>query len=148
MTHEKKISTSRARGTRQCGTLSIERGFLKGRNLIDDHGSIQCFQKAGIPVRRGGPQDKAYGSGPGTEGGLYGQGSRKPGIAHQARCECYWRIVERRCYTSPEGISEEKGVWPKSVVRFRCFTAMIVWATRRSRRSTGCLFRRRSGRSG
>src|SRR5512137_1213870 len=116
MTHEKKISTGRARGTRQCGTLSIERGFLKGRNLIDDHGSIRCFQKAGIPVRRGGPQDKAYSTGPGTEGGLYGQGSRKPGIAHQARCECYWRIVERHCYTGPEGLSEEKGVWPKSVV--------------------------------
>jgi hypothetical protein len=33
-------------------------------------------------------------------------------------------------------------------VRFRCFTATIVWATRRSRKSTGCLFRRRSGRTG
>ena len=148
MTHEKKISTGRARGTRQCGTLSIERGSLKGRNLIDDHGSIRCFQKAGIPVRRGGPQDKAYGTGSRTEGGLYGQGSRKPGITHQARCECYRRIVERHCYTGPEGISEEKGVWPKSVVRFRCFTATIVWAMRRSRRSTGYLFRRRSGRTG
>ena len=148
MTHEKKISTDRTRGTRQCGTLSIERGFLKGRNLIDDHGSIRCFQKAGIPVRQGGPQDKAYGTGPGAEGGLYGQGSRRSGIAHQARCECYWRIVERHCDTGPEGISEEKGVWPKSVVRFRCFTAMIVWALRRSRRSTGCLFQRKFGRTG
>jgi hypothetical protein len=33
-------------------------------------------------------------------------------------------------------------------LRFRCFTATIVWAMRRSRRSTGCLFRRRSGRTG
>ena len=148
MTHEKKISTGRTHGTRQCGTRSLEGGFLKGRNLIDDHGSIRCFQKAGIPVRRGGPQDKAYGTGPGTEGGFYGEASQKPGIAHQARCECCWRIVERHCYTGPEDISEEKGVWPKSVVRFRCFTAMIVWALRRSRRSTGCLFRRRSGRTG
>jgi len=49
---------------------------------------------------------------------------------------------------APEGISEEKGVWLKSIVRFRCFTATIVWAMRRSRRSTGCLFRRRYGRTG
>jgi hypothetical protein len=126
MTHEKKISTSRAHGTRQCRALSIEKGVLKGQNLIENHGSIWCFEKAGIPVCRGGPQDKTYGAGPGTEVGLYGQGSRKPGIAHPARCECYWRIVERHCYASPEGISEEKGVWPESVVRFRCFTAMIV----------------------
>ena len=34
MTHEKKISTFRARGTRQCGAFSIESGFLKGRSLI------------------------------------------------------------------------------------------------------------------
>jgi hypothetical protein len=33
-------------------------------------------------------------------------------------------------------------------VRFRCFTATIVWAMRRSRRSMGCLFRRNSGRTG
>ena len=126
MTYEKKISTGRARGTRQYSALSIEEEDLKGQNLIENHGSIRCFEKAGIPLHRGGPQDKADGTGPGTEGGLYGQGSQKPGIAHQARCECYWRIVERRCYTGPEDISEEKGVWPKSVVRFRCFTATIV----------------------
>jgi len=146
MTHEKKISTCRTRGTGQCGTLSIERGLLKGRSFIGDHGSIRRFQKAGIPVYRGGAQDEAYGSGPGAEGGLYRKGSRKPGIAHQARSECYRRIVERDRDKGPEGISEEKGVWPKSVVRFRCFTATIVWAERRSRKSTGCLFRRRSGR--
>ena len=148
MTHEKKISVCRARGTRQCGALSFERGLLKERSFIDDDGSIQRFQKAGIPVHRGVPQDKAYGTSPGTEGGLYRKGSRKSGITHKARCECYRRIVERHRYTGPEGISEEKGVWPKSVVRFRCFTATIVWATRRSRKSTGCLFRRRFGRTG
>jgi len=126
MTYEKKISTARVRGTHQCSALSIKGGGLKGQNLIENHGSIRCFEEAGIPLHRGGPQDKAYGTGPGTEDGFYGQGSQKPGIAHQARCECYWRIVERHCYTGPEGISEEKGVWPKSVVRFRCFTAMIV----------------------
>jgi hypothetical protein len=148
MTYEKKVSTGRARGTRQCGTLSIEGGGLKGRNLIEDHASIWCFQKAGISVRRGGPQDKAYGTGPGAEGGLHGKGSRKAGIAHKARCECDRRIVERHRYTGPEGISEEKGVWSKSVVRFRCFTATIVWAMRRSRRSIGCLFQKGSRRTG
>jgi len=126
MTHEKKIFTGRVRGTRQFGALSIERGFLKGRSLIGYYGSIQRFQTAGLPVHRRGPQDKARGTGPRTEGGLYRKGSRKPGIAHQVRCECHRGIVERHCYTGPEGISEEKGVWPKSVVRFRCFTAMIV----------------------
>jgi hypothetical protein len=126
MTYEKKISTGRARGTRQYSALSIEKGDLKGQHLIENHASIRCFEKAGIPLHRGGPQDKADGTGPGTKGGFYGQGSQKPGIAHQARCECYWRIVERHCYTGPEDISEEKGVWPKSVVRFRCFTATIV----------------------
>ena len=75
MTYEKKISTGRARGTRQCGPLSFERGFLKGRSLIGNCGSIWHLQKAGIPIRRGGPQDKAHGTGPGAEGGLYGQGS-------------------------------------------------------------------------
>jgi hypothetical protein len=148
MTYEKKISTCRTRGTRQCGALSIERRLLKERSLIGDHGSIRRFQKAGIPVHRGVTQDKAYVTSPGTEGGLYPKGSRKSGIAHKARCECYRRIVERYCYAGPEGISEEKGVWPKSVVRFRCFTATIVWAMRRSRRSTGCLFQRRSGGMG
>jgi len=146
--HEKEISTGRTRGTRQCDVLSIERGILKGRSLTADHGSIRRLQKASIPVHRGGPQNKAYGTGPGTEGGLYGKGSREPGIVHKARRGCYWRIVERHRYAGPEGISEEKGVWPKSVLRFRCFTATIVWAMRRSRRSTGCLFRRRSGRTG
>ena len=126
MTYEKKISTGRGCGTRQYSALSFEGGELKGQDLVENHGSIRCFEKAGIPVHRGGPQDKAYGTGPGTEGGFYGQASQKPGIAHQARCECYWRIVERHCYTGPEDISEEKGVWPKSVVRFRCFTATIV----------------------
>ncbi len=147
MTYEKKISTRRARGTRQCGALSIERGLLKGRSLTGDHGSLRRFQEAGIPVHRGGTQDKAHGTDPGTEGGLYRKGSRKPGITHKAHCECYWRIIERHRYPGPEGISEEKGVWPKSVVSFRCFTATIVWATRRFRKSTGCLFRRRSGRT-
>ena len=126
MTYEKKISAGRACETRQRGALSIERGVLKGQNLSENHGSICCFEKAGIPVYRGGPQDKADGTGPGTEGGFYGQSSQKPGIAHQARCECYWRIIERHGYTGPGNISEEKGVWPKSVVRFRCFTATIV----------------------
>ena len=148
MTYEKKISTCGARGTRQCGALSIERGFLKGQSLIGNHGSIRRFQKAGIPIHRGGSPNQACGAGPGTESGLYGKGSRKPGIVPKARCECYRRIVERHRYPGPEGISEEKGVWPKSVVRFRCFTATIVWARRRSRRSTGCLFRRRFGRRG
>ena len=148
MTHEKKVSTCRTCGTAQCGALFIERGLLKGRSLIGDRGSIRRFQKTGIPVHRGGTQDKAYGSGPGAEGGLYRKGSRKPGIAHKARSECYRRIVECHRDTGLEGISEEKGGWPKSVVRFRCFTATIVWATRRSRKSTGCLFRRRSGRTG
>jgi hypothetical protein len=148
MTYDKKVSTCRVCRTGQCGALSIGRGLLKGRSPIGDHGSIRRFPKAGIPIHRGGTQDKAYGSGPGTEGGLYRKGSRKPGSAHKARSECYRRIVERHRYTGPEGISEEKGVWPKSVVRFRCFTATIVWATRRSRKSTGCLFRRRSGRTG
>ncbi len=148
MTHENKISTCGTRGTRQCGVLSIERGFLKGRSIIGNHGSIQRFQKAGIPIYRGSSQDKAYGAGPGTEGGFYSKGSRKPGIAHKARCECYRRIVERHRHAGPESIFEEKGVWPKSVMRFRCFTATIVWVPRRSRRFTGCLFRRESGGTG
>ena len=147
MTYEKKISTCRARGTRQCGALSDTRRSQQGRNLSGDHGSLRRFQEAGIPVHRGGTQDKAHGTDPGTEGGLYRKGSRESGIFFEARCECYWGIVERHCYTGPEGISEKKGVWPKSVVRSRCFTATIVWATRRFHKSTGCLFRRRSGRT-
>jgi len=148
MTYEKEISTGRVRGARQCSVLSIKRGLFKGRNLIGDHGSIRRFQEAGIPVHRGSAQGKAHGTGPGTEGGFYRKGSWKPGISHKARCECYWRIVKRHRYRGLEGISEEKGVWPKSVVRFICFIVMIVWETRRSRRFTGCLFRRRSGVKG
>ena len=148
MTYEKTISTCRTRGAHQCSALSIKRGLIPGRNVNDDYGSIRCVPKAGIPIHRGNAQDKAYGPGPGTEGGLYRKGSRKSGIAHKARCECYRKIIELHRYRGPEGISEEKGVWPKSIVRFICFIATIVWETRRSHRSTGCLFRKRSGGTG
>ena len=75
-------------------------------NLMDRFGF--SIRKAYCYIEEG-PQDKVCGTGPGTGSGLCGKGSRKPRIAHMARCECYRRIVERRCYMGSKGIAEEKG---------------------------------------
>ena len=147
MTYE-QIVRYRPRRAHQCGTLSDTGRCHHGRSCSGDDGQVRGLQKTGIPVPGGGTEDKAQGARPGAQGRVHREASRESRIFFAARRGFHRGIIERSCCTGPEDILEKKGVWPKSVLRSRCFTATIAWATRRLHKSTGCLFRRKSGRTG
>jgi hypothetical protein len=145
MTHE-EVSGFRVRGTHQCSNRSVEEGLHRRGGCIEDHGTVRGLQASSLQVHSAGAERKVQGAGPGAKGCFHRKTSRKPGIFYEAPFRFYRRIIERSGNAGPEDVSEKKGVWPESVVRFRCFTVTIVWAMRRSPRFTGCLFRRRAGR--
>ena len=146
MTHE-KISEFRIGGTCQCSNYSVvQEGFHRRRCRDRNNGTVRSLQEASLQVYSAGAEDKAQGADPRTKGSFHHKTSREPGIFHAASCRFYWRVIERSGHTGPENISEKKGVWPESVMRFRCFTVRIVWAMRRSPKSTGYFSQRSNGR--
>jgi hypothetical protein len=145
MTHE-KVSEFRVRGTCQYSNHSVKEGSFQRRCRDRNNGKVRSLQEASLQVYSAGAEDKAQDADPGTKGSFHHKTSREPGIFHAAPCRFYGRFIERSGHTGPENVSEKKGVWPESLMKLRCFTVMIVWAMRRSPKSTGYFFQRSNGR--
>jgi len=145
MTYE-KVSEFRVRGTSQYSNCPAKEGFHRRRCRVRNNGTVRSLQEASLQVYSAGAEDKAQGADPGTKGRFHHKTSREPSIVSAAPCRFYRRVIERSGHTGPENISEKKGVWPESLMRFRCFTVTIVWAMKRSPKSTGYFFQRSNGR--
>lgn len=142
-----EIAKLRVSRTYQYSDVFIEKRLRHDRSDISDNEAMGSFTTAGLPIYSGGPEKKACNADSRREGSFYGKTSQEFGFFDKALFDVFRGLIEQHSYTSPKGISQKKGAWPRGIVkeRSRCSTVMIDWAIRNFRRFIGCWSQTRCG---